>query len=155
MTLRVNEVFDPNHVVLDLRATEQNEAIREIAERLSASGAIDQLDNFFDAVIDRESRSSTNTGEGVAFPHARTDLVNRIVLGIGRSKGGVRFGNDIAPVQLIFLVGVPQRFVTDYLVCVGTIARIVKPKERWNALISAKTVEELAEILRTGALLLE
>jgi mannitol/fructose-specific phosphotransferase system IIA component (Ntr-type) len=155
MTLRYNELFDPRHVVLDLQASQHNDAIVEIAERLRESGAVKNLYDFADAVMEREGRSSTNTGEGVAFPHARSDLVERIVLGIGRSNTGVRFGSGEAPVHLVFVLGVPQRSVTEYLVCVGTIARIVKPKERWDALMNAATAEQFAEVLRTGALLLE
>jgi mannitol/fructose-specific phosphotransferase system IIA component (Ntr-type) len=150
-----NELFDPRQVALDLRATNQNEAILEIAELLRANGRVDQLYEFADAVMQREGRSSTNTEAGIAFPHARTDLVEEIVLGIGRSKTGVRFGHSTSLVYLIFLVGVPQRLVTDYLVCVGTIARIMKPEARRTALMQAATADEFADILRTGALLLE
>ena len=48
-------------------------------------------DQFFELVMEREGKSSTVANGGVAFPHARTDLVERILLGIGRSKGGVTF----------------------------------------------------------------
>lgn len=155
MPLAFSELFDPRHIALDLRATTQNEAVLEIVELLRATGGIDEYYKFADEVMQREGRSSTNTGEGVAFPHARTDLVDRLVLGIGRSAAGVRFGDSPQLVHLIFLVGVPQRLVTDYLVCVGTIVRIVKPEERRNALMAAESVEEFASIMRAGALLLE
>lgn len=155
MTLRYNQLFDPRHVTLDLSATQQNDAILEIAQRLREAGAIQNLYEFGNAVMERESRSSTNTGEGVAFPHARTDLVREIVIGIGRSKAGVRFGQGEEPVNLIFVLGVPERFVTEYLVCVGTIARVVKPKERRAALMNAASAEEITDVLRAGALLLE
>ena len=150
-----HELFHPTQVALDLRSTTQNEAILEIVELLRASEQVAKYYEFADEVMQREGRSSTNTGDGVAFPHARTDLVDEIVLGMGRSKAGVRFGHSESLVHLIFLVGVPQRLVTDYLVCVGTIARIVKPKERREALMEATMPEQFADILRTGALLLE
>ena len=155
MALSFHELFRPEQIVADLRATTQNDAVLEIVERLRSANCVEDYFAFADAVMERESRSSTNTGDGVAFPHARSDLVEAIVVGIGRSKAGVKFGGPDAAVHLIFLLGVPQRMVTDYLVCVGTIARIVKPKERRDALMNAATAEELAEILRSGALLLE
>ena len=111
--------FDPKQVALELRATNQAEAILEIVELLRANGKVEEYYKFSDAVMEREGRSSTNTGDGVAFPHARTDLVEKMVLGIGRSQKGVRFGEAKEPVHLIFLVGVPKRMVNDYLVCVG------------------------------------
>jgi mannitol/fructose-specific phosphotransferase system IIA component (Ntr-type) len=105
-----------------------------------------------DAIMEREGRTSTNTGVGVAFPHARTDLVDRIVLGIGRSTPGLLFGHSPERVHLIFLVGVPQRRVTDYLVCVGALARVVKDKEGRDSLMAARTADEFVELLREGSL---
>ncbi len=155
MAPQFNELFDSDHVVLDLRAASQNEAILEIVERLRAHGKVAEYYEFSDEVMERESKSSTNTGDGVAFPHARTDRVEQIILGIGRSRTGVRFGDSAALVHLVFLIGVPQRFVTDYLVCVGTIARIVKTEEMRAALMKAETASEFVKLLREGALLLE
>ena len=155
MAPQFHELFDARQVVLDLAANNETEAILEIVEGLRSNGRVTEYYEFANAVMEREGRSSTNTNEGVAFPHARTDLVEEIILGIGRSLAGVRFGAGKAPVHLIFLVGVPQRMVTDYLVCVGTMARLVKPKASRDALMAAETPEALVTLLRGGALLLE
>src|SRR5438552_15007746 len=128
MSALLSEILDPNLVVLELREGTSAEAILEIAELLRDHGHVQDYYKFADAVMEREGRSSTNTGEGVAFPHARTDLVGRITLGVGRSEAGIRFGESKALVLLVFLVGVPQRMVNDYLVWVGDLARVVKDK---------------------------
>ncbi len=155
MSSLLPEILDPNLVALELHAINEGEAILEIAELLRKNGHVRQYYEFADAVMEREGRSSTNTGDGVAFPHARTDLVERIVLGIGRSKNGIRFGESKKPVHLIFLIGVPQRMVNDYLVCVGALARVVKDPARRDALMAAPTAAELVEQLRAGSLLVE
>src|SRR5947208_13254037 len=128
MAVSFSELFRPEQIVLDLRATTQNDAVIEIVQQLGAAKRLEDRYLFADAVMEREGRSSTNTGDGVAFPHARTDLVARLVLGIGRSRDGIRFGMSKEPVHLIFLFGVPKQMVTDYLVCVGAVARVVKDK---------------------------
>jgi mannitol/fructose-specific phosphotransferase system IIA component (Ntr-type) len=151
----LNELLDPKQVALELRAANQAEAILEIVELLRANGKVEEYYKFSDAVMEREGRSSTNTGDGVAFPHARTDLVEKMVLGIGRSKKGVRFGEAKEPVHLIFLIGVPKRMVNDYLVCVGTLARLVTDKAIRAQIFEAGTAEELIEQLRSASLLLE
>ena len=108
MSALLSEILDPSQVVLELREGTAAEAILEIAELLRDHGHVQDYFKFADAVMEREGRSSTNTGEGVAFPHARTDLVDRIVLGIGRSTTGIRFGPAKELVHLIFLFGVPR-----------------------------------------------
>src|ERR1041384_6544098 len=122
MAARLSEILDPKLVVLELREQTAAEAILEIVERLRDHGLVQDFYKLADAVMEREGRTSTNTGEGVAFPHARTDLVDRLVLGIGRSKEGIPFGFSSEPVHLIFLVGVPQRRVTVSLVALGSLA---------------------------------
>ena len=155
MAARLSEILDPKLVVLELREQTAAEAILEIVERLRDHGLVQDFYKLADAVMEREGRTSTNTGDGVAFPHARTDLVDRLVLGIGRSKAGIPFGYSSELVHLIFLVGVPQRLVTDYLVCVGGLARVVRDKARRDALMAATSDEEFVELMRQGSLLVE
>ena len=155
MSALLAEILDPKQVSLELREATAAEAILEIVELLRDNGRVDDFYKLADAVMEREGRTSTNTGEGVAFPHARTNLVDRIVLGIGRSRAGIPFGYSSELVHLIFLIGVPQRMVTDYLVCVGALARVVKNKARRDALMAATTAEEFVEQLRAGSLAVE
>jgi len=155
MSALLSEILDPKLVVLELREETAAEAILEIVERLRNNGLVQDYYRLADAVMEREGRTSTNTGEGVAFPHARTDLVDRIILGIGRSTVGIRFGHSGDLVHLVFLVGVPQRMVTDYLVCLGTLARVVKDQAQRDALMAAATAEEFIELVRSGAHLVE
>jgi mannitol/fructose-specific phosphotransferase system IIA component (Ntr-type) len=155
MSALLSEILDPRLVVLELREATAAEAILEMVERLRDHGLVHDFYKLADAIMEREGKTSTNTGEGVAFPHARTDLVDRIVLGIGRSKQGIPFGYSSEPVHLIFLIGVPQRMVTGYLVCVGALARVVKEKGRRDALMAATTAEEFVELLRDSSLAVE
>jgi mannitol/fructose-specific phosphotransferase system IIA component (Ntr-type) len=155
MSALLAEILDPGLVVLELREGTAAEAILEIAELLRDHGCVQDYFKFADAVMEREGRTSTNTGEAVAFPHARTDLVDRLILGIGRSTPGIRFGPTKDLVHLIFLFGVPKQMVTNYLVCVGAVARVVKDKTKRDALLAAASGEDFVEQLRTGALLVE
>jgi len=155
MSALLSEILDPKLVVMELREATAAEAILEVVELLRDHGLVDDFYKLADAIMEREGRTSTNTGVGVAFPHARTDLVDRIILGIGRSTAGIPFGHSPEPVHLIFLVGVPQRRVTDYLVCVGALARVVKDKPRRAALMAATTGEEFVKLMREGSLAVE
>jgi mannitol/fructose-specific phosphotransferase system IIA component (Ntr-type) len=150
MALALAEILDERNVVLELAAPTRDEALREIISAMN----VPNPDAFLREVIAREELNTTLMPNGVAFPHARTDLVQRIVLGIGRSANGVEFGPD-ARAQLIFVVGVPRRMVTDYLVCVGAIARLVRNSETRTALLASATAAELIELMRAGSMLLE
>lgn len=131
----------------------REEALREIVA-VMREGMADQ-EQFLAQVIAREKEISTFMGNGVAFPHARTDLAKEIVLGIGRSVAGVPFGAEGEQSHLIFVIAVPQRMVSDYLVCVGALARLTKDEDARSALLRASTAGEVVELLRAGSLELE
>ncbi len=141
-------LLDPRHVLLDLTGKTAGEAVWEIVELLRESGELSKTNEFFDAVMEREENASTVANGGVAFPHARTDLVEDIVLGIGRSVAGVPFGPEKIPVHLIFLIAVPQQMVNDYLICVGGLARRLNKEATREALLAASTPAEFLERLR-------
>ncbi len=147
--------LEAERVILELRAQDCDAALREIVVAMAAGGEVRAPEKFIGQVLARERATSTFVGHGVAFPHARTELVDEIVLGIGRSAAGVEFGKAGERAHLIFLLGVPIRMVTDYLVCVGALARVTKEGKTRAALMNATTEAEFVEIVREAWLLLE
>jgi mannitol/fructose-specific phosphotransferase system IIA component (Ntr-type) len=144
----LDALLDPKHIVLELRGSTAAEAVWEIVELLRDSGELRKAKEFFEAVMEREGKSSTVANGGVAFPHARTNLVDQIVLGIGRSTKGVSFGDDGKLVHLIFVIGVPQQMVNDYLIFVGALARVLNDEGTRQALRAAATPAEFIDRLR-------
>src|SRR2546422_3045053 len=122
MAIAVAKLLDPKYVDLDLRTRTLENAIRKIVRLLAADEQISQPDKFLEQVLARERANPSAVEHGIAFPHARTDLVHKIVLGIGRSRAGIPFGKG-GRARLTFLIGVPERLVDDYLICVGALAR--------------------------------
>lgn len=143
-------LLDPRHVLLQVSGKTAGEAVWEIIELLRESGELSKTNEFFDAVMKREGNASTVANGGVAFPHARTGLVEKIVLGIGRSVQGVPFGPEGIRVHLIFLIAVPQQMVNDYLICVGGLARRLNNAATRAGLLAASTPAEFLERLRAA-----
>jgi mannitol/fructose-specific phosphotransferase system IIA component (Ntr-type) len=147
MAIALADLLNPNHVDLDLRTRGVEIAFRKIMRLLAADEQIGDQEKFLQQVLARERESPSVVEQGVAFPHARTDLVNKIVLGIGRSRAGIPFAKS-GRARLIFLIGVPQRLVNDYRVCVGALARVLKDDIIRNRLLSVETPQEFITILR-------
>ena len=126
MAVVLADLLHEENIALELAAATRAEALREIVSRMTAGGALRDAGKFLAEVLAREEVHTTFIGNGVAFPHARTDLTEEIVLGIGRSRAGIPFGENGELAHLIFVIGVPERMVTDCLVCVGALARLPK-----------------------------
>src|SRR5919204_4132803 len=119
MAITLADLLDEKQVILRLRSRKLPNALREIVQLLAQNGKIDNADAFLELVLAREREHPSVVENGVAFPHARTDLVEEIIIGIGRSRAGIPVGANQQRAQLIFVIGVPERLVNDYLICVG------------------------------------
>jgi mannitol/fructose-specific phosphotransferase system IIA component (Ntr-type) len=151
MPIALVDLLDEQEVILRLRSRKPANAIGEIVQMLAHTGKIPKAEAFLDQVLAREQEHPSAVENGVAFPHARTDLVEEIVIGIGRSRAGVPFGEEKKRAHLIFVIAVPERLISDYLICVGTLARLVKDERMRSTLLRAQTPREFVEAL-TGAL---
>ena len=147
MAIALAELIDPRQVALNLQARTQPEALREIVDLLVFAGEIDNREKFLDELRAREETNSTYAADGVAFPHARTNLVDEILVGIGRSEAGIPWTEKGEVAHLIFLIAVPERLISDYLVVVGVIARITKDRPLRTLLLHAENVEDFIATL--------
>jgi mannitol/fructose-specific phosphotransferase system IIA component (Ntr-type) len=155
MPIPLADLLHERQVILRLRSRRPANAIREIVDVLASdiSGRkIDKPEAFLEQVLAREQMHASAVDSGVAFPHARTDLVDEIVIGIGRSRAGIPFGENQQRARLIFVIGVPERLLSDYLVCVGTLARLVNDETIRSRLLNAGTPHEFIEALTAGTL---
>jgi mannitol/fructose-specific phosphotransferase system IIA component (Ntr-type) len=147
MAITLTDLLDEKEVILGLRSRKMPNALREIIEVLAQNGKIGDPKAFFEKVLAREQAHPSVVENGVAFPHARMDLVDEIVVGIGRSRAGIPFGQNGVRAQLIFVIGVPERLVNDYLICVGTLVRLVGDDAIRSALLHVQTPREFVDVL--------
>ena len=149
MAIALAELLDEKQVVLRLRARKTANALREIVQLLAANGKINNSEKFLEQLLARENKNPSTVEQGAAFPHARTNLVDRIVIGIGRSRAGILFANG-RRAHLIFVIAVPQQLINDYLICVGTLARIVADEVTRAALLEAETPRQFLDALKAS-----
>ena len=139
------QLLQPARISLDLAATDKNEAIVEVAGIIKGEGDVLDFPCFCRELVERDEMRSTAAGYGVAFPHARTDAVKEIIVAVGRSARGVKFGAEV--VNFIFVIGTPREKASEYLVTVGTLARLLRKEKIRTALLGAATPEEFIRVL--------
>ena len=154
MPVVLSDLLEESQVILELSAPARDAALRQIVATMTGEGKLPDAEAFLAEVRAREEVQSTLMSRGVAFPHARTNTVSDIVLGIGRSRDGVPFGPAGELAHLLFVVAVPQRRASDYLACVGALARLARDEQTRAALDRAETPVEFVELLRVGSITL-
>ena len=152
MPIALADLLHEQQVVLRLRSRKPANAIREVVDVIASDISGRKISNpeaFLVQVFARERTHPSVVENGVVFPHARTDLVDEIVIGVGRSRAGIPFGENQQRANLIFVIGVPERLLSDYLVCVGMLARLGKDETIRSRLLNAETPREFIEALTT------
>jgi mannitol/fructose-specific phosphotransferase system IIA component (Ntr-type) len=147
MAIALSDLLDERQVILRLRSRKLPNALREIVQLLAQNRKLDDPEKFLQQVLAREQAHPSAVENDAIFPHVRTDLVDEIVIGIGRSRAGIPLGAHEQRARLIFVIGVPERLLNDYLICVGALARLVKDDAIRTALLHAETPREFINAL--------
>jgi mannitol/fructose-specific phosphotransferase system IIA component (Ntr-type) len=137
-------------IILDIRAADKRSAIKSLLEALVATGGLgkDKEAAVLDALIERESLTSTGLGYGLAVPHVKTNEVEAIQIIFGRSVKGIDFDAlDGNPAHFFLLVLAPTREIEEYLRVLSTISYLMKDEANRRSLLRAKTVAEVLRVL--------
>lgn len=140
----------PHAVVLDAEARDRETLIHCLASRLADCADVIDLEAFTRQLIRRELETPTGLENGCALPHARSSVVEEIVLVVGRSREPIDFGAADGPARLFFLFGVPEHCITQYLKLVAKLSALLKLEEFRSSLLQAGSEEELRAVLEEG-----
>ena len=148
--MKLTDIVATGGIVPRLNATTRDEAIAELIDQLIASGAIPGAlrEDLVKAIIAREQKGTTGFGKGVALPHVRLSLIDRMVAAVGISEDGIDFNAlDREPVYSIFLLLSPDNKQDDHLRAMEIIFKnISQPKFR-SFLRQSSTTEEVQSLL--------
>jgi len=145
----ISDYINESLVLLDdIKEKDKKIVIETIAQFMSKSDKIKSKDDFLEEILRREEIETTGIGNGVAFPHARTNSVSSIVIGFARSKQGVNFrAIDGKPVNIFFMIGTPKKDINIYLKILSKISRLMKDVENRKRLIAAQSAEEIIKCI--------
>jgi mannitol/fructose-specific phosphotransferase system IIA component (Ntr-type) len=101
----------------------------------------------------RENLGSTGIGRGIAIPHCRSLVVNRLRVAFGRKPEGVDFNAiDNQPVRNFFLIVAPPLEVSNqYLPVLGRLAQFAKVPDMSRKLEGLGTPEEFVKLVEDNA----
>jgi|TARA_B110000116_G_C16649814_1_gene496810 PTS system nitrogen regulatory IIA component len=145
--MRLRELFTEDAVKLDLESDTKDGILSELVGLLWLDGI--SASKLYQTLKRRENLGSTGIGKGIAIPHCRSLVVNRLRLAYGRRTSGMDFNAiDNAPVQNFFLIIAPPLEVSNqYLPVLGKIAQFAKDPEVPGLLAGLDSVEGFLSLL--------
>ena len=83
--MKIEDLLSPDLMIMDLKATTQEEAIKEMADLEVKQDVVNNEDEFIKSIWAREKESTTGIGDGIAMPHARNKYINRAAVLFAKS----------------------------------------------------------------------
>jgi nitrogen PTS system EIIA component len=149
--MELSEFFNRDAIELQLKATSKDAILKELISLLSLDEKSESI--LFKMLKRRENLGSTGIGRGIAIPHCRSLVVNRLRVAFGRKPDGIEFNAiDKQPVQYFFLIVAPPLEVSNqYLPVLGKLAQFAKEPDTTQRLAEVQTPEDFLELFQQQA----
>jgi len=145
--MELREFFSEDVVKLNLEGTSKDEVLKELIALLGLDEKSEGI--LYKMLKRRENLGSTGIGKGIAIPHCRSLVVNRLRVAFGRKPEGLDFrAIDEQPVYNIFLIVAPPLEVSNqYLPVLGKIAQFSKEADVTARLQQLENPREFLQLL--------
>lgn len=145
--MQLRDFFSPDAIVPALRGRTPDEILPELISylKLDERGS----ETLLKILRRREELGSTGVGRGIAIPHGRSLVVNRVRLVFGHSPAGVIWqAVDDRPVHHFFLIVAPPIEVSNqYLPILGKIATFAKEPDVPQRLTRLESADQFFRLL--------
>ena len=109
---------------------------------------IENSNEFYEQILEREKVGSTGIGMGIALPHARSLGVKDVVLSIALLEYPVDFNSiDGELIKIIALVGAPKDKSKEYLGLLSNLSKVFRVKKNRDSIKTARDQKELVEAI--------
>ena len=149
MTFAIDSLVTTDLIALDLTTTDRRATIEALADRLVAAGRLTDRPGFVEAVWAREQETGgTGMESGIAIPHAKHAGVTEASVVVAQVPGGVDFGAEDAPADLVFLIAAPAGADDVHVTLLSKLARRLVHESFRTSLRQAPSAEAIVTILK-------
>jgi fructose-specific phosphotransferase system IIA component len=142
--MNLADLLQEKTMQVPLNATNRKGVIEELIDLLAKEDCISNPEIIKQAVWERELQRTTGIGEGLAIPHGRCDILEHMVMAMGRPAQPIDFASpDKRPVELVILLVSPTKNTTDHIQALGRISRLMVDRSFRESVYSTQDTEEL------------
>jgi CBS domain-containing protein len=155
--MQLTELLPQDHIVAPLQAETLGAALVELVSQLASAGALKDPDAVYHLLRGPRRPDTVAAGRDVVLPHFRTGAVDRLLVGMGTSPGGLDAsdrGLDSRP-RVVALILAPASSPTLYLQAVSTLARWLRDGSVIDRLSAATTAADVRTLVDEAGLRLQ
>jgi nitrogen PTS system EIIA component len=146
--MELREFFSEDAIELELKGETKDDILKELIALLKLDEKSEGM--LYKMLKRRENLGSTGIGRGIAIPHCRSLVVNKLRVAFGRKPHGVDFkAIDDKTVNFFFLIVAPPLEVSNqYLPVLGKIAQFSKEADVSQRLEKLQNPNEFLALLQ-------
>lgn len=143
----IAKLLAPANIVLDLEVSSKKRMFEQVGLLFENHQGIARS-LVFDSLFARERLGSTGLGQGVAIPHGRIKGLRESVGAFVRLSSPVPFdAPDGQPVNLIFVLLVPEQATEQHLQILSELAQMFSDRDLRQALAEATDPSALHQLI--------
>ena len=124
--MEIADLLAPEMVISHVKVASKKQLLQELARRAGEITGLPER-RIYDTLSEREKLGSTGMGQGIAIPHGRIAGLAKITGLFARLDHPVDFGAaDDQPVDLVFLLLVPEGAGADHLKALARVSRVLR-----------------------------
>ncbi len=146
--IRLENILTPGRSLVSVPGGSKKRVLEQIASLVATE--LTELDeqDIFESLIAREKLGSTGFGNGIAIPHCRLPGCHAPLSAVLRLDSAVDFDAiDGAPVDLLFVLLVPEAATDEHLELLRQIASMLDRSEVRERLRQAQSSEALYQVV--------
>jgi PTS system nitrogen regulatory IIA component len=148
--MTISALLSPQSIFLNTEITSKKKLLELIANIVADRTQLSES-AIYNNLLNRERLGSTGLGLGFAVPHARLENLDNTMGFLFRLKDAVNFESpDNQPVDLVFTIIIPEQATEEHLIILSSLASIFSRPEVCEAIRSAASKEEIAQIIESA-----
>jgi mannitol/fructose-specific phosphotransferase system IIA component (Ntr-type) len=148
--LKVQNLLIQDMIIPDLAADNGEDALKAMVVFLREKNIIQNPQDIYDRLIQREKLGSTAVSDGFAIPHCKIKGIKHPLLLLAVSKKGVEFNSPLSkPVHIFFMVLSSPENPSINLQVLAAIAHLIrKSKHLKKKIMAAESSVAIFDIVR-------
>ncbi|QVK31394.1 PTS IIA-like nitrogen regulatory protein PtsN [Pseudomonas syringae] len=146
--IRIENILTPGRSLVDVPGGSKKRVLEDIAKLIAREVPGMDVGTVLESLVARENLGSTGFGNGIAIPHCRLPGCEEPVSAVIHLTNPINFDSiDGAPVDLLFVLLVPQAATDAHLELLRQIASMLDRADVRERLRSAKSGEALYQVV--------
>ena len=146
--MKITDLLKKSGIALNPSVNTKEEAINKLVDLMDSTGRLNDKNAYKDAVLARESLSTTGIGDNIAIPHAKTTAVKEPGLSAMVLAKGIDYDSlDGEPAKLFFMIAAPEGENNLHLDVLARLSMMLMDPDFKEQLINAKSVDEFLALI--------